>query len=305
MYKVIHYAVEENATAVITLDRPDDLNTIVPPMLDELEHAVHRATADNDVKVIILQGAGRSFCGGFNFSGGFHQWDNSIATGSQWDAGKDMVMVTHQQLGWVPRFMSLWRTPKPVIAQVHGWCVGGGSEMALCADIVIASEDACIGTPYSRMWGCHHAGMWVHRLGLAKAKELALTGRSLSGVEAAEISLINKAVPFDKLQQETRALAKQLSSIPMSQLAAMKLVVNQAYENMGLHSTQLLGSVMDAMLRNTPEALAWIKTAQEQGVAAAVADRDAPFGDYSQAGPEGKPNRNNVVYAGSLAHSNA
>ncbi len=305
MYQVIHYAVEENATAVITLDRPDDLNTIVPPMLDELEHAVHRATADNDVKVIILQGAGRSFCGGFNFSGGFHQWDNAIATGSQWDAGKDMVMVTHQQLGWVPRFMSLWRTPKPVIAQVHGWCVGGGSEMALCADIVIASEDACIGTPYSRMWGCHHAGMWVHRLGLAKAKELALTGRSLSGVEAAEISLINKAVPFDKLQQETRALAKQLSSIPMSQLAAMKLVVNQAYENMGLHSTQLLGSVMDAMLRNTPEALAWIKTAQEQGVAAAVADRDAPFGDYSQAGPEGKPNRNNVVYAGSLAHSNA
>lgn len=305
MYEVIHYAVEEDATAVITLDRPDDLNTIVPPMLDELEDAVRRATSDNNVKVIILQGAGRSFCGGFNFSGGFHQWDNAIATGSQWDAGKDMVMVTHQQLGWVPRFMSLWRTPKPVIAQIHGWCVGGGSELALCADIVIASEDARIGTPYSRMWGCHHAGMWVHRLGLTKAKELALTGRSLSGVEAAEISLINKAVPFDKLQQETRALAKQLSSIPMSQLAAMKLVVNQAYENMGLQSTQLLGSVMDAMLRNTPEALAWIKTAQEQGVAAAVADRDAPFGDYSQAGPEGKPNRNNVVYAGSLAHAKA
>ena len=305
MYEVIHYAVEEDATAVVTLDRPDDLNAIVPPMLDELEDAVRRATSDNDIKSIILQGAGRSFCGGFNFSGGFHQWDNAIATGSQWDAGKDLVMVTHQQLGWVPRFMSLWRTPKPVIAQIHGWCVGGGSELALCADIVIASEDARIGTPYSRMWGCHHAGMWVHRLGLTKAKELALTGRSLSGVEAAEISLINKAVPFDKLQQETRALAKQLSSIPMSQLAAMKLVVNQAYENMGLQSTQLLGSVMDAMLRNTPEALAWIKTAQEQGVAAAVADRDAPFGDYSQAGPEGKPNRNNVVYAGSLAHAKA
>lgn len=303
MYEVIHYAVEDR-TAFITLDRPEDLNTIVPPMLDELEHAVRRATADEQVKAIVLQGAGRSFCAGFNFSGGFHQWDGAIATDSEWDAGKDMVMVTHQQLGWVPRFMSLWRTPKPVIAQVHGWCVGGGSELALCADIVIASEDARIGTPYSRMWGCHHAGMWVHRLGLTKAKELALTGRSLSGREAAEISLINKAVPFDRLQQETRTLAGQLASIPMSQLAAMKLIVNQAYENMGLQSTQLLGSVMDSMLRNTPEALAWIRTAQEKGVAAAVAERDGPFGDYSQSPTsEGKPDRNHVVYAGSLANA--
>lgn len=304
MYEVIHYAVEDETTAVITLDRPDDLNTIVPPMLDELEHAVRRATSDEKVKVILLQGAGRSFCAGFNFSGGFHHWDSQIASGNQWDAGKDMVMVTHHQLGWVPRFMALWRTPKPVIAQVHGWCVGGGSEMALCSDIVIASTDARIGTPYSRMWGCHHAGMWVHRLGMAKAKELALTGRSLSGEEAADISLINKAVPFEELQKETRQLAKQLASIPMSQLAAMKLIVNQAYENMGLHSTQLLGSVMDSMLRNTPEAHAWIETAQKQGVAAAVAERDGPFGDYSQAPTaDGKPNRENVVYAGSMARA--
>lgn len=300
MYTLVHYGVED-ATAVITLDRPGQLNTIVPPMLEELEAAVHRATADPQIKVILLQGAGRAFCAGFNFSGGFHQWDDRIASDDQWDAGKDMVMVTHQQLGWVPRFMSLWRSPKPVIAQVHGWCVGGGSEMALCADIVIAAEDAVIGTPYSRMWGCHHAGMWVHRLGLARAKELALTGRALSGREAAEISLINKAVPFGQLQDETRRLARQLATIPHSQLAAMKLVVNQAYENMGLMSTQLLGSVMDAMLRNTPEARDWIRIAERQGVAAAVAERDGPFGDYSQAGPEGKPNPAHVVYAGSLA----
>ena len=142
------------------------------------------------------------------------------------------------------------------------------------------------------MWGCHHAGMWVHRLGLTKAKELALTGRSLSGVEAADISLINKAVPFEKLQGETRALAKQLSSIPLSQLAAMKLIVNQAYENMGLHSTQLLGSVMDAMLRNTPEARAWIERAQESGVRSAVEERDGPFGDYSQGE---RPDPGNVI----------
>lgn len=295
MYQVIHYAVED-ATAIISLNRPDDLNTIVPPMLEELEQAVTAAIRDAQVKAIILQGAGRAFCAGFNFSGGFHHWDKDIATtGGQWDAGRDLIMVTSQQLGWVPRFMSLWRSPKPVITQIHGWCVGGGSEMALCGDIVIASEDARIGTPYSRMWGCHHAGMWVHRLGLAKAKELALTGRSLSGREAADIGLINRAVPFAKLQEETRALARQLASIPASQLAAMKLIVNQAYENMGLHSTQLLGSVLDSMLRNTPEALAFIEKAERDGVPAAVAERDGPFGDYSQGGVGDKPDPRNVV----------
>jgi enoyl-CoA hydratase len=188
--------------------------------------------------------------------------------------------------------MSLWRTPKPVIAQVHGWAVGGGSEMALCADIVIMSEDAQIGTPYSRMWGCHHAGMWVARLGLAHAKELALTGRPLNGIEAKQLGLVNDAVPFAQLESRVYTLAEQLASIPMSQLTAMKLVVNQAYENMGLTSTQLLGSVLDGMLRNTPEALEFINLADSEGVGKAVAGRDGPFGDYSQGE---KPNPQNVI----------
>lgn len=293
-YQVIEYLVD-GALAFITLNRPDDLNTIVPPMLDELEDAVGKAIRDRAVKIIILQGAGRSFCAGFNFSGGFEQWDDQIATGGQWDAGRDLMMVTSQELGWVPRFMSLWRSPKPVIAQIHGWCVGGGSEMALCADIVIASDDAQIGTPYARMWGCHHAGMWVYRLGLAKAKELALTGRAVSGREAEQIGLINKAVPFGELEQEVRTLADQLATIPSSQLAAMKLVVNQAYDNMGLSTTQMFGSVMDSMMRNTPEALRFIEKAKDESVQAAVAERDRPFGDYSQGGAGKKPNPNNVV----------
>ena len=179
-----------------------------------------------------------------------------------------------------------------MIAQVHGWAVGGGSEMALCADIVIMSEDARIGTPYSRMWGCHHAGMWVARLGLAHAKELALTGRALSGVEAKQLGLVNDAVPFDQLEDRVYTLAEQLASIPLSQLTAMKLVVNQAYENMGLTSTQLLGSVLDGMLRNTPEALEFIDVAERDGVGVAVARRDGPFGDYSQGE---KPNPQNVI----------
>jgi len=284
-----------DGVATITLNRPRSLNTIVPPMPDELESAVHEAVADPEVKVIVLRGAGRAFCAGFDFGEGFHHWDEALTTDGAWDPGKDFVLATSQSLGAVPKFMSLWRSPKPVIAQVHGWCVGGGSDLALCADLVIASEDARIGTPYSRMWGCYLSGMWIYRLGLTKAKEFALSGRPLSGSEAADVGLINEAVPFDRLEDEVRERAAALASLPPSQLAAMKLIVNQAYENMGLASTQLLGPVLDGLMRNTPDARRFIELAEQQGVGAAVARRDGPFGDYSQAPASEKPDPANVI----------
>jgi enoyl-CoA hydratase len=144
----------DGAIATITLNRPDALNTIVPPMPEEFEAAIDLAIRDNSVKVIILRGAGRAFCAGYDFGEGFHLWDEHITTNGKWDAGKDFAWATAQALAPTQKFMSMWRAPKPVIAQVHGWCVGGGSDTALCADIVIASEDARIGTPYARMWGC-------------------------------------------------------------------------------------------------------------------------------------------------------
>jgi enoyl-CoA hydratase len=193
--------------------------------------------------------------------------------------------------------MSLWRSPKPVIAQVHGWCVGGGSDLALCADIVIASEDARIGTSYSRMWGCYLTGMWLYRLGLTRAKEYALSGRPLSGVEAVQAGLVNAAVPFERLEAEVQERALALAGIPASQLAAMKLIVNQAYENMGLGSTQTLGPILDGLMRNTPDAAGFIALAEREGVSGAVARRDGAFGDYSQAPPSGKPNPENVILA--------
>jgi len=280
--------------ATITLNRPERLNTIVPPMPDELESAVLRATGDAAVKVIVLRGAGRAFCAGFDFGGGFHHWDEHLTTGGEWDAGKDFAVAT-SQLGAVPKFMSIWRTPKPVIAQVHGWCVGGGSDMALCADLVIASEDAQIGTPYSRMWGCYLSGMWLYRLGLTRAKEFALTGKPLSGVEAVQAGLINAAVPFARLRDEVSERARALASIPSSQLAAMKLIVNQAYENMGLGSTQLLGPVLDGLMRNTPDAREFIALAEREGVGAAIARRDERFGDYSRAPSDRQPDAGNVI----------
>lgn len=272
-----------NAIATLTLNRPERLNAIVWPMWRELRDAVERANRDDGVRVIVLRGAGRAFCAGFDFSG-----DGDVAriSGEQvgWDPGADMMGVINPFDGPVPNFMSLWYSPKPVVAQVHGWCVGGGSDLALCCDLVVAADDAQIGTPYSRVWGCYLTGMWLYRLGLAKAKEYALTGRALSGSEAAELELINRAVPAGRLEAEVTTLAGQLASLPVSQLAAMKTVVNQAYENMGLRTTQILGSVLDGMMRNTPAGLAFMEKAVREGVGAAVAERDRPFGDYSQQG---------------------
>ena len=177
------------------------------------------------------------------------------------------------------------------IAKVHGYCVGGGSELALCADLVIASDCARIGTPYSRVWGCHLSGMWVYRLGLAKAKYYALTGEWVSGEEAARIELINESVPLEELDQTVQALAEKLARIPLTQLMAMKLIVNQAYDNMGLQSTQTLGPILDGIMRNTPEGRDFVNVAKDQGVKAAVTMRDAPFNDYSQAPADQHPRK--------------
>ena len=293
-YETLLYGVEEQV-ATITLNRPEALNTIVPPMPDEVEAAVTAAVRDSDVRVIVVRGAGRAFCAGYDFGGGFHHWDAELTTDGRWDPGKDFVAATASALAPTQRFMSVWRSPKPVIAQVHGWCVGGGSDFALCADLVIASEDARIGTPYSRMWGAYLSGMWLYRLGLTRAKELALTGRALSGAEAARIELINEAVPFAELEETVRRRARELASIPASQLAAMKLIVNQAYEQMGLAATQTLGPILDGLMRNTPDAERFIERAARDGVPAAVAERDGPFGDYSQAPADGKPDPRHVI----------
>jgi len=295
-YETILYDTQ-GAIASITLNRPERLNTIVPPLPEELEQAVIQANSDPAVRVIILRGAGRAFCAGFDFSGDFRHFKDILYTAGRWDPGKDMIAATSAFHAPVPKFMSLWRSPKPVIAQVHGWCVGGGSDMALCADIVIASEDAQIGTPYSRAWGCYLSGMWIYRLGLTKVKWLALTGEALSGKDAAAIDLINKAVPFERLEDEVWGLAERLARLPLPQLAAMKLIVNQAYENMGLSSTQLLGPILDGYMRNIPEGLGFVETAAKRGVGAAVAERDSPFGDYSQAPPERQPDPTHVIHA--------
>ncbi|MEM6710228.1 MAG: enoyl-CoA hydratase-related protein, partial [Pseudomonadota bacterium] len=209
----------------------------------------------------------------------------------QRDPGMDMLFVSSSYTSYMTTFMGLWRGLKPTIAKVHGYCVGGGSELALCADLVLASECARFGTPYSRVWGCHLSGMWIQRLGLAKAKYYALTGEWISGADAAAIELINFAYPLEQLDDEVDQLAQRLASIPLTQLAAMKLIVNQSYDNQGLQTTQTLGPILDGIMRFTPEGVAFVDEARSQGVRSVIEKRDGPFGDYSQAPKAEQPRR--------------
>lgn len=290
LYETILYA-KNGRIATITLNQPERFNAIRPPMPNELERALAEANADDDVRVIILEGAGKSFCAGFDFSDNLDHFAGWGLAGKpeEWDPGQDMMAVTNPFTGPVPQFMSIWRSPKPVVAKIQGWCVGGGSEMALLADIVIAADDARFGTPYARVWGCHLTGMWIYRLGLTKAKMFALTGDSVSGKEAAEIGLINKSYPTAELDDNVRFWAERMANIPTSQLAAMKLITNQVFDNMGLQSTQYLGSILDGYMRNTREGREFVRKAKEHGVGAAIADRDGPFADYSQGSVSMKP----------------
>ncbi|MEM6583940.1 MAG: crotonase/enoyl-CoA hydratase family protein [Pseudomonadota bacterium] len=288
MEKHVLYS-QTDSIATITLNRPDKYNTLRPSLLDDLDDALRQANRDESVKVIILEGAGDAFCAGFDFSDGLEHFEGIVE--DNYDPGRDVDLVINPYKSYMSQFMGLWRGLKPVIAKVHGYCMGGGSEMALCADLVIASDDARIGTPYSRVWGCHLSGMWVYRLGLAKAKYYALTGEWVSGEEAAKIELINQSVPLEDLDATVQALADKLAQIPLTQLMSMKLIVNQAYDNMGLQSTQTLGPILDGIMRNTPEGRDFVRVAKSDGVKAAVTMRDAPFNDYSQAPKEQHPRK--------------
>jgi enoyl-CoA hydratase len=269
-YQTILYQTE-GPIARITLNRPERLNAINRAMPDELARAVGEANADPQVRVIILRGAGRAFCAGFDLEPGLFSGPD------QWDPVADYMVTTELTARW----MSLWYSRKPTIAQVHGWCVAGGTDMVLCCDLIVAAEDAQIGYPPARVWGSPMTAMWVYRLSAEWAKRLLLTGDAVDGRTAERIGLIHRAVPAHRLEEEVEALAQRIARVPLSQLVSMKLLVNQAYENMGLRTTQLFGSILDGLMRHTPEGLAWRRVIDEKGIREALRLRDEPFGDYS------------------------
>jgi enoyl-CoA hydratase len=277
-YEAIQYDAS-NQIARITLNRPERLNAINFTMTSELRAAVAAANDDAGVRVIVLSGAGRAFCAGYDLDWGTKGEDASQrAMGGQWDPVRDYLGMSRN----VRAYMALWESPKPVIAQVHGWCVGGGTDMALCSDLIFMCDDAQIGYPPARVWGEPTTAMWVYRLGLEHAKRLVLTGESLTGADAERLGLASKAVPASDLAQHVDTFARKLATIPLSQLVMSKLLVNQAYENMGLRTTQLIGTVMDGIARHTPDGIAWRDMAMKEGFREAVRRRDGPWGDYGE-----------------------
>ena len=264
------------AVATLTLDRPRRLNTIIPELIDDFEAALDRAEADPEVHAIRLRGAGRAFCAGYDI-----EWGAEMMRDAEGDAPWDPMADQRMMRRYVDAYMRLWRSPKQVIAQVHGFCVGGGTDFALCSDLIVCAEDCRIGYPPARVWGSPTTAMWVYRLGLERAKRLLLTGDALDGRTAVEWGLASECAPADGLEAAGAALAARVAMLPSNQLQMMKLLVNQAYEQMGLHTTQLIGTLLDGAARHTPEGVAFSKTALTD-VRAAVAGRDAPFGDYGQ-----------------------
>jgi enoyl-CoA hydratase len=270
-YKTLSYQ-KQGRIARITLNRPRRLNAISVAMPREIRLAVEAANADDGVHVIVLQGAGRAFCAGYDLKDFAEKKGKSSYTQDMpWDP-----MIDYRGMkANTDDFFSLWRSYKPTICKVHGYAVAGGSDIALCADIVIMAEDARIGYMPARVWGCPTTAMWVFRLGAEKAKRMLLTGDTIDGRTAKEWGLVYDAVPADKLDAAVDALAKRMAGVPKNQLMMQKLMINQAYENMGLATTQMFATLFDGITRHSPEGL-WFKDyAEKQGFHKAVQWRDS------------------------------
>ncbi len=258
--------------ARITLNRPHALNAITDALPGAIRVAVEKANADDDIHVIILQGAGRAFCSGYDLKQyAENPGSNPGFQEMPWDPTLDYKMM----MGNTQDFMSIFRSYKPVIAKIHGYAVAGGSDIALCADIVIMEEDAKIGYPPARLWGCPTTAMWVYRLGVERAKRMLLTGDLVDGKEAKELGLVLDAVPSDKLEDRVMELAERMAGVPKNQLMMQKMMINQALDNMGLASTQMTATLFDGITRHSPEGVYFKKRSEEVGFQQAVKERDS------------------------------
>ncbi len=270
----------------IILCRSDEYNTITPALRDELAAAIDEADADPDVHVILLAADGPAFCAGYGLDWSTQAQAAEGAGRRMWDSVSDLRMISQ----FVNTYMKLWYAAKPTIAAVQGWCIGGGTDMVLCADIIIAAEGASFGYPPSRVWGTPTTAMWVYRLGLERAKRYLLTGDEIPAPEAARIGLILETVPDEQLRAHALAFAKRMAQVPTNQLMMLKLLCNQTVENMGMASSRLLGSLFDGIARHTQEGHDFVARANEVGFLQAVRERDDPFGDYGS-GPRSRLRR--------------
>jgi enoyl-CoA hydratase/carnithine racemase len=290
----VEFAVD-GRVARITLNRPERGNGITRALLTELEALVEQADLDPEVHVLLLAGAGKGFCGGYDLvesaEGAIGPTERGALPGSPldplvikenhspgraWDPMVDHAMMSRN----VRAFMSLYHCSKPVVCKVHGFCVAGGTDMALCSDLLVIAADAKIGYPPARVWGSPTTAMWAYRLGPQRAKRLLFTGDSLSGAEALEWGLAIEAPAAPELDARVEALVGRIAMMPVNQLQMMKLLVNQSLYSQGLHATQTLGTVFDGIARHTREGYGFAAQAARDGFRSAVRERDGAFGDY-------------------------
>ena len=263
--------------AHITLNRPDALNAIDEALPSALEAAVIRANADQFTRVIILSGAGRAFCAGYDLD----VFAESPGTNAgiqemPWDPIKDFAFMKRN----TDCFMSLWRSLVPVICKVHGYAIAGGSDIALCADLLVVADNAQLGYPPARVWGCPPTAMWVYRLGAERAKRLLFSGDLIDGRQA-EAWGLGQAVPAADLDDEVERIAQRIATVPRNQLIMQKMMVNQALENMGLSSTQTLANFFDGITRHSPEGVNFKQRAEAMGWKQAVRERDEGTFDWT------------------------
>lgn len=286
--------------ARLTLNRPERGNGITPKMPVEIAECVEAANLDPAVHAIALAGNGSGFCGGYDLVasaegdmsglGGVEAPPGSPldpatiaanhAPNTNWDAVTDYQFMSRNVRG----FMSLFHSEKPVLCKVQGFCVAGGTDMALCSDLLVIAEDAKIGYPPARVWGSPTTAMWALRLGPMRAKRLLLTGDSLTGAEAAEWGLATEAAPADRLDERFERLLERVARLPINQLVMMKLLVNQTVHAQGLQQAQTLGTFFDGITRHTEEGHDFVRRAAESGFREAVRERDEPFGDFGMEG---------------------
>jgi enoyl-CoA hydratase len=256
----------------IVLCRPEEYNTITPRLRDELAAAIDEADADPDVRVMLLRADGKAFCAGYGLD-----WSTEYqTTESDWDSARDYRLMST----FVEVYLKLWYAAKPTIAAVNGWCIAGGTDLVLCADIIVAGEGASFGYPPARVWGTPTTAMWVYRLGFEKAKRYLLTGDEIPAPRAAEIGLICECVHDEALADHAMGLARRMAMVPGNQLEMLKLLCNQTAENRGLRSSTTLGTFLDGVARHTREGRAFVDRSTAVGFRQAVRERDDPFGDY-------------------------
>lgn len=270
--------------ARLLLNRPQHYNAITDAMPGEIRAAVDWACADDEVHVIVVEGAGKGFCGGYDLGDSAQSVIEHPCQQEKtpWDPMLDYATMKRN----TEDFMSLWRCPKPTIAKVHGAAVAGGSDIALCCDLLLMADDARIGYMPVRVWGCPTTAMWAYRLGPTRAKQLMFTGDVIDGRTAADWGLANQAVPADQLDAATLRLAERIAGVPHAQLAMHKMVVNQMLLTMGLEQSQMMATVFDGITRHSPEGLWFRRHAQEHGFKSAVQWRDSgrpiPEGDEAR-----------------------